>query len=127
MRMTCQSDVGKLRRVIVKHARDAFVDDAAIDRQWQDLNYCGRPDLGRAIAEYDRFTELLQGFGAEVEFLPLNDSVGMDSLYPRDTAIATDRGMILCNMGKPARRTEPSALSATLRMLNIPVLGAITG
>jgi N-dimethylarginine dimethylaminohydrolase len=127
MRMTCQSDVGKLRRVIVKHARDAFVDDIAVDRQWQELNYYGRPDLGRAIAEYDRFAELLAGFGADVEFLPVNGSVGMDSLYPRDAAIATDRGMILCNMGKAARRTEPSALAATLRALNIPVLGSITG
>ena len=127
MRMTCQSDVGRLRRVIVKHAREAFVDDAAIDRQWQNLNYHGRPDLDRAIAEYDRFAELLVSFGADVEFLPRNSAVGMDSLYPRDAAIATDRGMILCNMGKAARSTEPSALTATLRTLNTPVLGAITG
>src|SRR5438132_6835016 len=28
-----QSDVGKLRRVAVKHARDAFGDAAAVDRQ----------------------------------------------------------------------------------------------
>lgn len=127
MRMTGQSDVGRLRRVIVKHARDAFSSDAAIDRQWQELNYHGRPDLERAIAEYEGFAALLQGLGAEVEFLPPNDSVGMDSLYPRDAAITTDRGMILCNMGKAARRTEPSVLSATLRALSIPVLGAITG
>lgn len=127
MRMTCQSDVGKLKKVIVKHVRDAFVNDAAIDRQWRELNYIGRPDLGRAIAEYDRFAGMLQELGAEVEFLPPNEAVGMDSLYPRDAAIATDRGMVLCNMGKPARRTEPSALSATLRSLNIPVLGSITG
>ena len=125
--MTCQSDVGKLRRVIVKHAREAFVDDAAIDRQWQNLNYHGRPDLDRAIAEYDRFAELLASFGADVEFLSRNSAVGMDSLYPRDAAIATDRGMILCNMGKAARSTEPSTLTATLRTLNTPVLGAITG
>jgi hypothetical protein len=30
------------------HVRDAFVDEAAIDRQWRDLNYYGRPDLPRA-------------------------------------------------------------------------------
>jgi len=53
MRTTAQSDVGKLRKLIVKHVRDAFVDDATIDGQWQRLNYYGRPDLRRAVVEYD--------------------------------------------------------------------------
>jgi N-dimethylarginine dimethylaminohydrolase len=127
MRTTFQSDVGKIRTLIVKHARDAFVDEAAVDRQWQQLNYYGRPDLGRAAAEYDRFVELLQGFGIELDFLPQDGNVGLDSLYPRDAAIATDKGMILCSMGKEERRTEPSALAAALRSLNVPILGSITG
>ena len=55
---------------VLKHVRDAFVDDAWIDRQWRRLNYYGRPDLGRAIAEYDRFVGLLKDLGADVTFLP---------------------------------------------------------
>jgi N-dimethylarginine dimethylaminohydrolase len=127
MRTTAQSDVGKLRKLIVKHARDAFVDDATIDGQWQRLNYVGRPDLRRAVDEYDRFVKLLEGLGAEIEFLPQDGSVTMDSLYPRDAAIATDRGIILCSMGKEERRTEPSALTGVLRRLAAPILGSITG
>jgi N-dimethylarginine dimethylaminohydrolase len=126
MRTTFQSDVGKISKLILKHARDAFVDETAIDRQWQKLNYYGRPDLARAAAEYDRFVELLQRFDIDIEFLLQDANVGMDSLYPRDTAIATDKGMILCNMGKEERRTEPSAMAAALRLLDIPILGSIT-
>jgi N-dimethylarginine dimethylaminohydrolase len=127
MTLTAQSDVGRLRRVVVKHVRDAFVDEAAIDRQWQGLNYYGRPDLPRAIDEYDRFVELMKRFGIAVDFLPADGKVGMDSLYPRDTTITTDRGVILCNMGKPQRRTEPEAIAAFLRLRQTKILGSING
>jgi N-dimethylarginine dimethylaminohydrolase len=127
MTLTAQSDVGRLRRVVVKHVRDAFVDEAAIDRQWQDLNYYGRPDLPRAIDEYDRFVELMSRFGIAVNFLPVDAKVGMDSLYPRDTTITTDRGVILCNMGKAQRRTEPDAIAAFLRLQQTKILGRISG
>jgi len=32
-----QSDVGRLRRVLVKQARDAFGDAPSVERQWHDL------------------------------------------------------------------------------------------
>lgn len=127
MSTTAQSDVGQIRHMVLKHVRDSFVDDGAIDRQWQSLNYYGRPDLGHAIAEYDRFVELLRGLGAEVAFLPKDGTVTMDSLYPRDAAIPTDKGVILCNMGKPERRTEPAAVAALLQKLDVPILGTISG
>src|SRR5207245_2674105 len=43
-----QSDVATLRRVVVRHARDAFHSDTAIDRQWRDLNYLAPPHSARA-------------------------------------------------------------------------------
>src|SRR5213594_2704590 len=94
-----QSDVGKLRRVAVKHARDAFGDAAAVDRQWRDLRYLARPDV----------------------------TVGLDSLYARDVSIVCDRGVILCNMGKLQRRTEPAAQEAAFRAAGIPIWGRIAG
>ncbi|MGH6928997.1 MAG: dimethylarginine dimethylaminohydrolase family protein, partial [Dongiaceae bacterium] len=127
MQSTAQSDVGQIRQLVLKHVRDAFVDETTIDRQWRQLNYYGRPDLGRAVAEYDRFVALLQSLGAEVTFLPKDGTVTMDSLYPRDAAIPTDRGVILCSMGKEDRRTEPRAVAALLHKLGVPVLGAISG
>lgn len=122
-----QSDVAQIKQVVIKHAKDAFISDEAIDRQWRELHYVERPDLSRAVAEYDRFVELLTGFDIDIRFLPRNESTGLDSLYPRDASIPCNKGMILCNMGKPARRNEPGAQESAFRAMSIPIHGAITG
>ncbi len=122
-----QSDVGKLRRVAVKHARDAFGDTAAVDRQWRNLRYLARPDVTAAWAEYEHFLALLEAAGVDMLRLPPDDTVGLDSLYARDVSIVCDRGVILCNMGKPQRRTEPAAQEAAFRAAGIPICGRITG
>ena len=122
-----QSDVGKLRRVAVKHARDAIGDAAAVDRQWRDLRYLARPDVTAAWAEYEHFLALLEAAGVDTLRLPPDHTVGLDSLYARDVSIVCDRGVILCNMGKPQRRTEPAAQEAAFRAAGIPIWGRITG
>ena len=124
-----QSEVGRLVRVAVKHARDAFASDAKIDAEWQPLNYYARPDLSRAIAEFDSFLAALEEMAPEVEIalLPRDETLTMDSIYPRDAAIACNRGMILCNMGKPARQGEPAAERRLFDASGIPIHGAITG
>ena len=86
-----QSEVGKLRRVAVKHARDAFGDAAAVERQWRDLRYLARPDVTAATPEYERFLALLDAAGVETLHLPFDDTVGLDSLYPRDASSAAAR------------------------------------
>ncbi len=122
-----QSDVGKLRRVAVKHAHDAFGDAVAVDRQWRNLRYLARPDVTAAWAEYEHFLALLEAAGIDTLRLPPDDTVGLDSLYARDVSIVCDRGVILCNMGKPQRRTEPAAQEAAFRAAGIPIWGRITG
>ena len=122
-----QSDVGRLRRVAVKHARDAFGDAAAVDRQWRDLGYTARPDVTAATAEYERFLALLETAGIETLRLPPDPTVGLDSLYARDASIVCERGVILCNMGKPQRRTEPAVQEAAFGTAGIPIRGRITG
>jgi len=122
-----QSEVGKLRRVAVKHARDAFGDAAAVEHQWRDLRYLARPDVTAAIPEYERFLALLEAAGVEMLRLPFDDTVGLDSLYARDASIVCKRGVILCSMGKPQRRTEPAAQEAAFRAAGIPIRGRITG
>jgi len=122
-----QSDVGALQTVLLKHARDAFRDAAAVEAAWRGLNYLAAPDPGRAAAEYDRFAALLEEAGARIEWLPADDVTGLDSIYVRDASIPSDAGMILCNMGKAARATEPAAQAAAFGKLGLPVAGSVTG
>lgn len=124
--MTFQSDVGPLRRVLLKHARDAFVGPASIEAQWGALNYLAAPDYGEACRESEAFASLLERLGVEVAWTPSADR-GMDSLYVRDAAVVCDAGAILCSMGKELRRREPAELGKALGALGIPVLGAIGG
>src|SRR5213080_4337218 len=127
MRVGGQSEVGRLLSVAVKPADDAFRSAATIDVQWRDLGYTAPPELGAASPEYRTFLALLESAGAEVLCLPPDDSVGLDSLYARDASIVCDAGVILCNMGKPQRRTEPAAQEAALRRAGVSIRGRITG
>jgi N-dimethylarginine dimethylaminohydrolase len=123
----CHTDIGPAVRLAVKHATDAFVNQEAVDRQWQALNYAGVPNFARAIDEYDRFASLLRDCGAALEFLPPHETVGLDSIYVRDGSVVCDRGVILCNMGKAARRSEPAAQQRFFESIGVPIHGAITG
>lgn len=119
------SEVGRLTTVVVKHVRDAFVDDATIDAQWMPLDFTARPDLERAIAEHDAFIEILRSHGAHVHLLPYDARTTLDSIYTRDASIVTPHGVILCSMGKRLRGEEPSSQERAFRRLGIPILGSI--
>jgi len=122
-----QSEVAPLASVLLKHARDAFRGADDVERQWRALGYTAPPDLARAAAHYDRFAALLEKLGAAIRWLPPDDRTGLDSVYVRDASIVSPRGMILCNMGKPARSGEPAAQAEAFEAAGIPVAGAITG
>lgn len=121
-----QSDVAPLRRVLLRHPRDAFIGDHRIDAQWRDLHYLGRPDFSAACREADAFAALLEESGVVVEWMAGGD-LGLDSLYVRDASVVGNSGAILCRMGKPARRDEPAAQGAEFAELGIHVAGAIGG
>lgn len=127
MNRPSQSDVGTLKSVLLKHARDAFRDAATVDAAWRGLNYLAPPDPGRAVAEYDHFAARIEEMGARIHWMPPDEVTTLDSLYVRDASIASSAGMILCNMGKAARSTEPAAQAEAFRTLGIPVAGAVTG
>jgi N-dimethylarginine dimethylaminohydrolase len=122
-----QSDVSPIKSLVLKHPNDAFVNDDAIGRQWQGLNYLERPDLTRAVDEYERFVTLLKSFNIDLHFLPKDKTVGLDSMYVRDASIVCSKGMIICNMGKTERSAEPAAQETLFHSMGIPILGAITG
>ncbi|MCK5483830.1 MAG: hypothetical protein KAJ13_08990 [Gemmatimonadetes bacterium] len=122
-----QSDVLPLRSVLLKHAQDAFGDQPTLDATWEELGYMARPDFAGAVTEYEAFQELLERLGAEIHLAPADSDTGPDSVYVRDAAVICDCGAILCNMGKPARETEPSAAERSLRAAGVPIVGRITG
>jgi N-dimethylarginine dimethylaminohydrolase len=123
--MTAQSEVGAITSLIVKHARDAFASPAVVAAEWQALNFTGAPDLAQAVEQYDSFLALLRRPGCEISFLPKASGVGLDSIYARDASVICDRGVILCQMGKPQRAGEPAAQEAAMRALGCTVVGSI--
>ena len=127
MKFGCQSMVGKIERVLVKHAADAFVSSEKLRAEWEGLSYSGCPDYDKALDEFESFVDLLERFVPEIHYLPKNDRVSVDSIYVHDSVIITRRGAVLCNMTREQRRNEPAAMESFLPELGIPILGAITG
>jgi len=116
------NEYGRIERLLVKDARAAFRDPATIAAEWRELGFTAPPDFAAAVAESERFLELV---GAELIRLPPDQSVTLDSIYARDASIVTPRGVVLCNMGKAARRREPAVQGAALRAAGVELLGAI--
>ena len=119
-----QSEVRPLKRVLLRHARDAFGSREAVHAQWRALNYLDEPDFDEACREYDAFAALLERLGTGIDWMT-GDGSGLDSMYVRDASIVADGGAILCSMGKGARSEEPQAQGRTFRALGTPVLGTV--
>lgn len=127
MKFGCQSEVEHIQSLLLKHPREAFISKSNIEAQWVDLNYTGCPDYDKSLKEYDNFVELLKKYVPEIHYLPQNSQTGLDSIYVHDSVVVTDKGAILCKMGKEKRGGEPSAVGEFLQGLDIPILGSITG
>jgi N-dimethylarginine dimethylaminohydrolase len=125
MPYTSQSEYKKLEFVFIKTVEDAFIGEEKLKNEWNTLNYLSKPDLTRAKEEYKAFKNLLAEKVPHISYFPKSDSVTIDSIYCRDASIATDYGMIICNMGKQARALEPAAQKKYFEARNIPVLGTI--
>lgn len=125
MNKTCQSEFGKLETVFIKRAADAFVSDEMLSGQWNSHQFLSKPDFTKACEESTRFEKLLKEGGCVIQCFPQDATVSIDSIYCRDAAICTDKGVIICSMGKEARRNEPAAEEKHFRHQNIPILGRI--
>lgn len=119
------SEHGRLASVLVKHARDAFVSEDVIASQWKRLNFSGPPNFSRALAEYDRFLEIIADSGCEIVSLSQDANLTLDSIYTRDAAVVSADGVILASMGKASRGTEPAAQEGELRRHGWPITGSI--
>jgi len=123
--MSAHSESGKLSSLFIKKASAAFINDAHVSKDWEALNYLGKPAIEKALAEYEAFEKILKDHGAELHYFPEEGTVNMDSIYCRDASIATSKGMIICTMGKEGRKNEPSAQQKAFEAAGIPVLGII--
>jgi N-dimethylarginine dimethylaminohydrolase len=124
--MSAHSEYGAIKSIFIKSAPAAFIDQAHIKKHWEALNYLGEPNMVTAVNEYLAFETILKDQGARLMYFPEDATVNMDSIYCRDAAIATNMGMIICNMGKAGRKYEPAAQAHAYLQQGIPVLGTIT-
>ena len=125
MNLTCQSEIGAIHSILLKHAKDALVNEDTIQSEWAALNFSSQPNYTKAIKEYEAFEFYIKATGADIFYLNQDPSVTMDSMYCRDASIATDAGMIICNMGKEARKTEALAQKMRFITQGTPILGEI--
>lgn len=104
---------------------DAFLTQEKIDTEWKTLNFLSTPTFKVALTESTQFEKHIRESGAEVKFFRAEEALSLDSIYCRDASIATDAGMIICNMGKPARSGEPSACAKEYAKNAIRILGEV--
>ena len=114
-----------IRRMALRHARDAFRSQSFIDEHWEKLNYHERPDFSRAVDEYDAMVEIFRNQNIELHFLPADETLSMDGIYVRDATLVSPGGLIACRMGKDARMVEPPIAQAHYTSLDFSILGAI--
>lgn len=121
---TSHSEFGKIQSLILHPAELAFYSQQKIDEEWKKLNYTARVDFMRACKEYDAFQNHFLEEGSDILPLPKSSS-SIDAIYCRDAALVTDFGMILCNMGKADRASEPEAMDAWCHEIGFLILGRI--
>jgi len=125
MNFGCQNMVGSIRRVLMKHPRNAYQNQSVLNQQYSQLNYPEVPNFNKAISDYESFSKLIESFGAEIHFLPIDETTSLDSIYTHDPCIVSNAGVILCSMGKEKRSSEPNAARIYFESIDIPILGKI--
>jgi len=122
---THHSEYLKLASVYIKSVKEAFESDNVLENQWEELNFLSKPDFRKALNEYKNFESIFRENSIDIHYFPFDKNVKMDSIYCRDASIATDFGVIICNMGKEGRVNEPDAQLEEYQKQNTAILGAI--
>ena len=117
--------VGSLKRVLIKHPKDAYQSQAKINEQSRQLNYIGVPDYNKAIIDYERLVDFLKSSSIQIDYLPKDNITSLDSIYTHDPCVITNGGIILCNMGKDLRIPESTSIASFFKSIGVPILGQI--
>lgn len=125
MKYGCQSMVGKMNAVLLKHPKDAFISQEHLNKYSAEYNYIGIPDYEKAVEEYTVFEKIIKEHVPEVYYLPQDDRAGLDSIFAHDSLKVTKHGAIYFNMSKEGRKGESEAAEDYLKSIGIPTLGRI--
>ena len=125
MKVTRHSEYLKLASVYLKSAKNSFLSEEELSEHWKTLQYLSKPNFKKSLEEYAAFQTFFRGKNISTCFFPINKKTKIDSIYCRDASIATDFGIIICNMGKQGRIHEPYAQLEAYKMNNINILGEI--
>lgn len=125
MKTGSQSMVDKIQTVVIKHAREAYVSQEYLEKNWRKWGFFSCPDYEKCVEEYAEFEAIIKALIPEVLSMPKDEEAGLDSIYSHDSVKFTKKGAIILNMGKEARRNEPKAMKAYLESIGVPILGEI--
>ena len=125
MKVTRHSEYLKLASVYLKSAKNSFLSEEELSEHWETLQYLSKPNFKKSLEEYSAFQTFFREKNISTCFFPINKKTKIDSIYCRDASIATDFGIIICNMGKQGRIHEPYAQLEAYKMNNINILGEI--
>lgn len=125
MKETHHSEYLKLLTLYLKSAESSFHSEEQLSEQWEQLQFLSKPSFEESLKEYHRFQLFLASKNIVLSFFPEHEQTEIDSIYCRDASIATDFGMIICNMGKKGRLYEPKAQLETYQSNNMSILGEI--
>ena len=125
MKVTKHSEYLKLASVYLKSAKNSFLSEEELSEHWETLQYLSKPNFKKSLEEYAAFQTFFREKNISTCFFPINKKTKIDSIYCRDASIATDFGIIICNMGKQGRIDEPYAQLEAYKMNNVNILGEI--
>ncbi len=125
MKVGCQSMVGKIESILLKHPKDAFISQEKLNDTYDAFNYIGCPNYQAVLKEFEVFEKIVQDNVSQVYYLPKHSDVGLDSIYTHDSLKITKRGAIYFTMGKALRSKEKIATEEYLKSIGVKTLGHI--
>ena len=117
--------VDPIKKILLKHPSNAFLNQRNINKQYLKLNYLAAPNFNSAISDYEIFVDLLKSFDIEIYYLPKDKSTSLDSIYTHDPCVVSNKGVVICNMGKKARLPEADRMKKFFHSIEVPILGEI--
>ena len=117
--------VDPIKKILLKHPSNAFLNQRNINKQYLELNYLAAPNFNSAISDYEIFVDLLKSFDIEIYYLPKDKSTSLDSIYTHDPCVVSNKGVVICNMGKKARKPETDSMKKFFHSIEVPILGKI--